>query len=367
LTVGTPNPYVDFRLGGMPRHFLTPSEDINMLIPNEIIKSVVFIGIKRKSGELYYGGTGFFVVVHHRDANGTAWRFAYLITAKHIADGIEAAGSEFYVRINSRKTGRAEDILVGSRWYRNPRDPDADVAAMPVTVTPEFDALCIPTDMLLRDRRECWSMGIGIGDETFLIGLFAHLKGRGRNTPVARIGNIAMFPDQKIAVADHSGTRTDIEAFLVETRSIGGLSGSPVIARRSINIEGIRHTETGEPMQILVHSAACYLIGVVAAHWDIDPEDIGNSTPRLVNAKKEPGVNFGFAVVVPAGKILDIIEGEELRRMREDEISGSIGNPKDFGATADTSLSDEPEPESFTKEDFEAALRKVSRKKPEQA
>lgn len=83
-----------------------------MLIPNEIIKSVVFIGIKRKTGELYYGGTGFFVVLHHKDANGNAWRFAYLITAKHIADGIEAVGTEFCVRINSRKTCKAEDISV---------------------------------------------------------------------------------------------------------------------------------------------------------------------------------------------------------------------------------------------------------------
>src|SRR5438477_12251658 len=58
LTVGKQNPYVDYRLGGVPKYYLTPRKDIDMLLPNEILKSVVFLG-KKRGEEIRYGGTGF--------------------------------------------------------------------------------------------------------------------------------------------------------------------------------------------------------------------------------------------------------------------------------------------------------------------
>jgi len=66
---------------------------------------------------------------------------------------------------------------------------------------------------------------IGLGDETFAIGLFRSHYGQQRNMPVIRVGNIAAMPEEPIAA---KYGKDFIEGYLVEMRSIAGLSGSPV-------------------------------------------------------------------------------------------------------------------------------------------
>jgi hypothetical protein len=73
--------------------------------------------------------------------------------------------------------------------------------------------------------------GIGIGDEIAIIGLFTRFSGKGRHFPIARIGNLAMLPTERIPV----GGFAPMEAYLAEGRSIGGLSGSPVYVRKTVN------------------------------------------------------------------------------------------------------------------------------------
>src|SRR5437773_11528704 len=43
LTVGNDNPYVDYRLGGVARYYFPPKKDINMRVPDQVLKCVVFI------------------------------------------------------------------------------------------------------------------------------------------------------------------------------------------------------------------------------------------------------------------------------------------------------------------------------------
>jgi len=84
LTVGKQNPYVDYRLGGVPKYYLTPRKDIDMLLPNEILKSVVFLG-KKRGEEIRYGGTGFLVYLEQIE-DGRTFHFHYLVTAKHVSE-----------------------------------------------------------------------------------------------------------------------------------------------------------------------------------------------------------------------------------------------------------------------------------------
>jgi len=60
LTLGNKNPYVDTHLGREVRWFLTLRSDIDMRLPDEILKCVVFIG-KKRDEEIQYCGTGFLV------------------------------------------------------------------------------------------------------------------------------------------------------------------------------------------------------------------------------------------------------------------------------------------------------------------
>jgi hypothetical protein len=216
-------------------------------------------------------------------------------------------------------------------------------------------------------RRE--ELHIGIGDEVFMIGLFSHLKGKTKSLPISRTGNIALFPDERIPAKDHQGRVRPIKGFLVEARSIGGLSGSPVFARQSVNVTGFQQPGSDIPVTLTAYGSNFYLIGLVSAHWDIDPSDINETEPKMVAS----GVNMGFAIVVPAYQILDILEGEEFVQMRKKTALAFIERRKHAGAAtldwagdASDRVPDKSEPKGdatpFTKADFEAALKKVARK-----
>ena len=76
----------------------------------------------------------------------------------------------------------------------------------------------VPRSLLL-DKETCTRFNFGSGDETFVIGRFINHEGKQQNLPTARFGCIAQMPIEPV---------DGQESFLVETRSIGGYSGSPV-------------------------------------------------------------------------------------------------------------------------------------------
>src|SRR5436309_3387462 len=91
--------------------------------------------------------------------------------------------------------------------------------------------------MFLTDKKidDCF---IGPGDEVFMTGLFTRLEGRSRNIPIVRMGKVAMMPgEEMLPDAKISGWRGGIEAYLVEARSAGGMSGSPAFVRQTISHE----------------------------------------------------------------------------------------------------------------------------------
>src|SRR5208282_1267375 len=67
--------------------------------------------------------------------------------------------------------------------------------------------------------------GVGIGDDTVLVGRLIGHDGKLRNVPTIRAGIIAQMPDFDNPVETEVGAQ---EAYLVETRPISGYSGSPV-------------------------------------------------------------------------------------------------------------------------------------------
>jgi hypothetical protein len=102
------------------------------------------------------------------------------------------------------------------------------------------------------------------------------------------------MPDEKV----DTNTFGSIDAYLIEARSIGGLSGSPVFVHLGIvrNIQGqIRHASN--PTGIF------YLLGLVHGHWDIPENATDNMTEDISGGK----INMGIAIVVPAVKIFEII------------------------------------------------------------
>ena len=69
----------------------------------------------------------------------------------------------------------------------------------------------------------------------FSVGLFTKYFGRSNLIPIVRTGNIAMMPKEKVPLGSFGLT----DAYLIEGRSIGGLSGSPIFCRDTIKIPGM--------------------------------------------------------------------------------------------------------------------------------
>jgi hypothetical protein len=80
-------------------------------------------------------------------------------------------------------------------------------------------------------------LNIGVGDEVFMIGRFISHQGLNRSQPLARFGNIAMMPGERV----RDGRGFDVEAFLVEMRSLSGSADHQC----SSTLGPVRIVETG--------------------------------------------------------------------------------------------------------------------------
>ncbi len=267
-----------------------------MRVPDEIKKCVVFFGLKH-SEKVDFKATGFFV---HIKLDETRY-FIYLVTAKHVAKKLE--GKDFVIRVNTKdgkSVGFHSPANTAIKWHYHPTDEAADVAVFQWLPPSEANAdyMHLPAEMFLT-KETLIQNDIGIGDEVCIIGLFTFHEGYSKNHPMLRIGNIAMIPDEPVETDDGK-----VEAYLIEARSIGGLSGSPVFVVREAQYPDMKiHREW-------------ILMGLVQGHWKLDGDKINDLTELDANGKPHK-VNMGIAIVTPAQKILDILSCEELFSIRK--------------------------------------------------
>jgi hypothetical protein len=108
----------------------------------------------------------------------------------------------------------------------------------------------------------------------------------------------------------------ETDAYLVEARSIGGLSGSPVFIHAPVwrvRKDGSVVTNEG--------SQRFHLLGLMHGHFDVSTLHDGFD----VDATPAQGINTGIGVVIPVEKILETIDQPELVEMRK-EASAKKGS-----------------------------------------
>ena len=209
--------YCDRRIPGREIwHVQEPTD--SMQVPNEIRKCVAFIGARDPaSGAVEFGGTCFFVAKPSGLPNLV---FTYAVTALHVLEQINTLGHSVGIRLNT-KDGRFLLVEINT-WLKHPY-ADVAIAPLPLASLPiTADHMAYPISGFAGPE-VIQKMDVGIGDEVFLTGLFTPHKGTGRNIPIVRTGNIAAMREEPI-----STQMGDMDAYLIETRSLGGLSGSPV-------------------------------------------------------------------------------------------------------------------------------------------
>jgi hypothetical protein len=186
-----------------------------MRVADLITKCTVFVGQTVK-GKFKPLGTAFFVGYPIRDDD-----YQYLVTSEHLL----STKLDLQLRINLRNGHSQTFDIPSDKWIFH---PDAarivDVVALRTAVSMsvyDIAQVSLQREMATDEVLTRWD--IGIGDEVFFPGLFVHHSGQGQNLPIIRTGTIAAMRDEPIETEAGS-----ISAYLVEARSIGGHSGSPV-------------------------------------------------------------------------------------------------------------------------------------------
>jgi hypothetical protein len=289
----------------------------------------IFVGHRKSDGTIHWGGTGFFIEVPFRLTAELS--FYYFVTASHVADTFE--NRPFVMRVNTRD-GECAIVEFSAEvvWHRHP-SKDSDVAIMGCHLDDaKFEYLTSPLSMLLTEPY-AKSGTVGIGDQIMTIGLFARHTGIKRNVPLCRLGNLSVFPDElvpgvKVGIDFSTGDakRAAINAYLVEVRSTGGLSGSPVFVKPTVQLpynylcaQGHQHST-----MVQTENANGYILGLAQGHWEIDPKDKNNF---VVGGGREESINLGIALVVPAYIIIEVLNQPTLlvERMKiESDFQNSL-------------------------------------------
>jgi hypothetical protein len=344
-----------------------------MRVDDLITKAVIFIGTKAE-GHFIPVGTGF--ITWTPVSTDLAWQS--IVTCKHVIDKIP--GEVVYARIND-KSGEAQ--LVGhpkKDWFYHPTNPRADVAIYPSHLPKDqFDITHLPINDFLPDARFLPDAGtvvnvtlnadsiarfnVGIGDEVYLAGLFIGRVGDIANIPILRTGTIAAMSGEKIET--QYGRH---EAFLVEVRSIDGLSGSPVCVHLPAN----RLFPPNVPIPASLSSVSSYLLmGMVLGYNEVyNPKDVieikGRTDDETTQRMRVP-LNTGIAVVLPIWTIIEAMEQDAIKEKREAVLKRSNREKgRGFVATSAAPISlgkTSPDENPQHREDFTALLNAAARKR----
>ena len=272
-----------------------------MRVPDSIRECVAFICYRDKRDNLRYAGTGFFVGVPLPTRPDKI--AVYFISAKHTIAGLVASGYEtFYIRLNQKK-GKAVLAETSASDWEFHEVPSADVAVLAFNPPPEFEHKPFVLEGGVATADVLKTHKIGIGDEIFATGLFISHAGRQRNIPLIRVGTMAAMPEEPI------NTKMGwMEGYLIEMRSIGGLSGSPVF----VYLDPFRHPDEG----------VFWLLGLIHGHWNIKKE--GEPSTALEEDLEQEKVNMGIAIVPPVDRILEVLNMPELAERRA-ELERELG------------------------------------------
>jgi Trypsin-like peptidase domain len=263
-----------------------------VLVQNVFRKSIAFIGIDTVEG-FSPRGTGFIASLP-----GTQ---RYLVTARHVVAGIAEAGQQIRIRFSQEAGGVGFATGPWDKWRFHPRSNEeaVDIAVLPISIRRSetiYAHVPLPGAELTTELSK--ELQVGVGDEVFVVGLFTSHYGQTKNVPIVRIGNIALMPEEPVKTKKQGY----IEAYLIEARSIAGLSGSPVF----IHFPPYRHVKNA---LIKASVSIPMLLGVMHGHFDTDPSALD---VVIEDRASRIGVHTGIGVVTPVSKVLETLAALDL-------------------------------------------------------
>jgi hypothetical protein len=266
----------------------------DLLVGEHLRECAVFLGQKNEDGVFIPEGTGFVIYKVAFERAHT-----YLVTAKHILGDIP--GDHVLVRSNgSLKSGIKYLSLDKKKWHFHPEHREVapkkkyiDVAVYEVDfdwadleIVPISDNDIVTDEIIIE-------YNIGIGDEVVIPSLFLSHIGRERNVPIIRVGNIAAMPEEPVP-----SSRGMMDGYLVESRSIGGVSGSPVLMNMAVRPDSVNRKELKKSER------PHFLLGLVHGYYTmVDQHEWVSRTDQQVG-----DINTGISIVVPIQRIMETID-----------------------------------------------------------
>jgi len=270
-----------------------------MRLPERILNTACLLGFKKETP--HYAGSGFVVDVPGTHGNS----HLYLVTAKHIADRLECCPvvMGFSYKDGTKALLEADSV----HWYAHPTDAGAVDAAVTPFGPFQSDLLNLEPipEHLFASPEEMRDSRIAVGDEIAAIEVFTRFSHQDRHLPIIRTGNLAMLPTLSIPVKNFE----PMEAYVAE---IEGLSGSPVWVRPADYFNAAQKDGSEEKPPVPFNGDTDMLfLGLLHGRWAVSKAAIEGQSAQYTEK-----MISGMSIIVPAHKILEVINQPELAAMR---------------------------------------------------
>jgi Trypsin-like peptidase domain len=299
--------------------WLIDERQATMQVDDQVLNCTVFLGSPLEHG-FAAEGTGF---VLHVPEEGLS--FLYIVTCRHVVEPTASVrdltpnDDPIWIRLNREgdkppkviKTKRSEWLFPKERYVdvcvypfdKQMHDADDDLAL--VTLNTSSTNGIIFTDTF----QAHW--GLALGDEIFMVSCFVGRVGDRKNIPVIRLGSIAAKPSEPAWGGSHQSP-----AYLIETRSLGGTSGSPVF----LHVNPGRRLREPELRQLPDGGgtiAPYYLIGMMQGfHSGQYASDFVANDDEQKVVPVDTDFNAGIGVAIPISQIMDLINRPDLKEAR---------------------------------------------------
>jgi hypothetical protein len=212
--------------------------------------------------------------------------------------------------------GRSITWALPDDWHYS-ENPAVDVAAVFIPIVSGIKMHSIAVENFATDQ-VIQKENIGIGDDVFAIGLFTQKSGAERNTPIMRTGIIASMPEESLETDEDDELPGTCNVYLVELRSIGGISGSPVFVHLDFWRLGPNMFESRIDIGGLTIRRKTFLLGLIRGHWNLERRGVTRDhAPPATEDEEIEKLNTGIALVTPVQDVLSILNGGEMMRIRK--------------------------------------------------
>ncbi len=267
-----------------------------MQVDDQILNCTAFIGTPLERGGFYAEGTGFFVEVSQDGLS-----LIYLVTCRHVISRLSAPA----IRISGK--GKPPSIIPTGRedWIGHPRS-GIDICMFPFDLAKwdsgdDLDIGTISSQTGFLTPKSAEHFGFSLGIEVFIVGVFVGRIGEAKNIPVVRFGNVAAMPIEPAFGSPQP-------AYLIETHSLGGVSGSPVFLHTSPKRLGYNAHRAYPNPQTGRTILPYLLVGmIVSSHSGQYSSDFVADDPDRIQPPKDVDFNAGISVALPVEQILEAL------------------------------------------------------------